>query len=68
LALGYSSRHGLSPEAVLEAGNQWAKKAKARIFADLDDLSLEKLMVPNIPFSFYVILIFNHIADCNSPL
>lgn len=27
------------------AGNQWAKIAKARIFVDMDDLSIEKLMV-----------------------
>lgn len=30
---------------MLTAGNQWAKIAKARIFVDLDDLSIEKLMV-----------------------
>ncbi|KAJ5609294.1 hypothetical protein N7528_009861 [Penicillium herquei] len=34
----------LSPEAVLKAGNQWARIAKAQIFVDMDDLSLEKLM------------------------
>ncbi|KAJ5708823.1 hypothetical protein N7493_010157 [Penicillium malachiteum] len=34
----------LSPEAVLKAGNQWARMAKAQIFVDMDDLSLEKLM------------------------
>jgi len=30
---------------MLAAGNQWAKIAKSRIFIDLDDLSIEKLMV-----------------------
>lgn len=43
LALDYISR--LSPELILSAGNQWAKVAKSRIFADLDDLNIEKLMV-----------------------
>ncbi|KAJ5815698.1 hypothetical protein N7474_007475 [Penicillium riverlandense] len=52
LALDYSSRQVLAPEAVLEAGNQWARKAKGRIFADLDDLSLEKLMT--------AILLYDH--------
>ncbi|KAJ5365265.1 hypothetical protein N7517_008151 [Penicillium concentricum] len=40
------------PQSVLTAGNQWAKIAKARIFADLDDLSLEKLMT--------AILLYDH--------
>lgn len=35
----------LSPELILNAGNQWAKTAKSRVLADLDDLNLEKLMV-----------------------
>jgi hypothetical protein len=43
LALDHPSE--FPPESILTAGNQWAKIAKARIFADLDDLSLEKLMV-----------------------
>ncbi|KAJ5947725.1 hypothetical protein N7466_000740 [Penicillium verhagenii] len=42
-ALNYTSQ--LSPDAILTAGNQWAKIAKARIFVDMDDLSIEKLMV-----------------------
>jgi hypothetical protein len=43
IALNYAPQ--LSPELMLTAGNQWAKIAKARIFVDLDDLSIEKLMV-----------------------
>lgn len=42
-ALGHTAQ--LPSEAILTAGNQWAKAAKARIFVDMDDLSLEKLMV-----------------------
>ncbi|KAJ5676184.1 hypothetical protein N7462_009081, partial [Penicillium macrosclerotiorum] len=41
-ALNYAPQ--LSPETVLMAGSQWAKIAKARLFVDLDDLSIEKLM------------------------
>ncbi|KAJ5773054.1 hypothetical protein N7457_007950 [Penicillium paradoxum] len=41
-ALDYASQ--FPPELILTAGNQWAKIAKARVFADLDDLCLEKLM------------------------
>jgi hypothetical protein len=43
LALDYTSQ--LSSDLILTAGNQWAKVAKARMFADLDDLNIEKLMV-----------------------
>jgi hypothetical protein len=43
LALDYASQ--LSPDLILTAGNEWAKVAKARMFTDLDDLSIEKLMV-----------------------
>ncbi|KAJ6065543.1 hypothetical protein N7444_001196 [Penicillium canescens] len=50
LALNYHSQ--FSPETILTAGNQWAKIAKARIFVDLDDLSLEKLMT--------AILLYDH--------
>ncbi|KAJ5823869.1 hypothetical protein N7447_006209 [Penicillium robsamsonii] len=50
LALDHPSQ--FPPESVLTAGNQWAKIAKARIFADLDDLSLEKLMT--------AILLYDH--------
>ncbi|CAG8374419.1 unnamed protein product [Penicillium salamii] len=50
LALDYVSR--LSPELILSAGNQWAKVAKSRIFADLDDLNIEKLMT--------AILLYDH--------
>ncbi|KAJ5307544.1 hypothetical protein N7476_008200 [Penicillium atrosanguineum] len=50
LALNYTSQ--LSSEAILTAGNQWAKIAKARIFVDLDDLSMEKLMA--------AILLYDH--------
>ncbi|KAJ5475936.1 hypothetical protein N7475_001665, partial [Penicillium sp. IBT 31633x] len=49
-ALDYSSQ--FPPESILTAGNQWAKIAKARIFADLDDLCLEKLMT--------AILLYDH--------
>ncbi|KAJ5524402.1 hypothetical protein N7494_011052 [Penicillium frequentans] len=49
-ALNYASQ--LSPEAILTAGNQWAKIAKARIFVDMDDLSIEKLMT--------AILLYDH--------
>ncbi|KAJ5672943.1 hypothetical protein N7507_002070, partial [Penicillium longicatenatum] len=41
-ALNHTSQ--LSSEAILTAGNQWAKIAKARIFIDMDNLSIEKLM------------------------
>ncbi|KAJ5103173.1 hypothetical protein N7532_003702 [Penicillium argentinense] len=50
LALNYSGQ--LPPESILSAGNQWAKIAKARIFMDLDDLSIEKLMT--------AILLYDH--------
>ncbi|OQD90498.1 hypothetical protein PENANT_c001G02457 [Penicillium antarcticum] len=50
LALDYHSQ--FSPESILTAGNQWAKIAKARMFVDLDDLSLEKLMT--------AILLYDH--------
>ncbi|KAJ5919869.1 hypothetical protein N7454_009704 [Penicillium verhagenii] len=49
-ALNYTSQ--LSPDAILTAGNQWAKIAKARIFVDMDDLSIEKLMT--------AILLYDH--------
>ncbi|CAI7596646.1 unnamed protein product [Penicillium bialowiezense] len=42
----------LSPELILNAGNQWAKTAKSRVLADLDDLNLEKLMT--------AILLYDH--------
>ncbi|KAJ5988597.1 hypothetical protein N7481_003807, partial [Penicillium waksmanii] len=50
IALNYAPQ--LSPELMLTAGNQWAKIAKARIFVDLDDLSIEKLMT--------AILLYDH--------
>lgn len=43
LILNYAPQ--LPPDIMLGAGNQWAKVAKSRIFIDLDDLSIEKLMV-----------------------
>ncbi|KAJ5334027.1 uncharacterized protein N7506_007810 [Penicillium brevicompactum] len=50
LALDHLFR--LSPELVLAAGNQWAKTAKSRVLADLDDLNIEKLMT--------AILLYDH--------
>ncbi|KAJ5745287.1 hypothetical protein N7520_010469, partial [Penicillium odoratum] len=49
-ALNYTSF--LPPEAILTAGNQWAKIAKAGIFIDMDDLSVDKLMT--------AILLYDH--------
>ncbi|KAJ5234742.1 uncharacterized protein N7469_003910 [Penicillium citrinum] len=50
LVLNYASQ--LPPDIMLAAGNQWAKIAKSRIFIDLDDLSIEKLMT--------AILLYDH--------
>ncbi|KAJ5206639.1 hypothetical protein N7491_002746, partial [Penicillium cf. griseofulvum] len=50
LVLDHSSQ--FPQDSILTAGNQWAKVAKARMFADLDDLSLEKLMT--------AILLYDH--------
>ncbi|KAJ5735955.1 uncharacterized protein N7483_001080 [Penicillium malachiteum] len=47
----------LSSETVLKAGNRWARIAKARIFVDMDDLSLEKLMFYTIQTT---ILLYEH--------
>ncbi|KAJ5108491.1 hypothetical protein N7456_005166 [Penicillium angulare] len=49
-ALGHVGQ--LSSEAIITAGNQWARVAKARIFVDMDDLSLDKLMT--------AILLYDH--------
>ncbi|KAJ5770523.1 uncharacterized protein N7511_002574 [Penicillium nucicola] len=50
--LALDNQDQFSPESILTAGNQWAKVAKARLFVDLDDLSLEKLMT--------AILLYDH--------
>lgn len=45
-ALDYSNTvHPLPSRFVLSAGNEWAKRSQDLIFGDLNDISVEKLMV-----------------------
>lgn len=45
-ALDYSSNlRSLPSKFVLSAGNEWARKAGSLIFGNLNDISVEKLMV-----------------------
>ena len=56
-ALDYSTTvNPLSSSFVLSAGNEWAKQSKTLIFGDLNDISVEKLMVSILSLCFNLAL------------